>query len=93
MPTTTPVAWAQARAAPVLLVGTEPAIGLTAAHAAELIEWARRWVLPRAPGRAPSTGVGVVAGAAAEAVFARPAAEGIVPAPPLRLSLPPPPSR
>jgi hypothetical protein len=33
-------AWARARAAPVLLVGTEPAIGLTASHTAELIAWA-----------------------------------------------------
>jgi len=34
-------AWAQARQAPTLLVGTDPAVGLTDAHVAELVEWAR----------------------------------------------------
>lgn len=32
--------WAAQRAAPTLLVATEPAIGLTATHAAELAHWA-----------------------------------------------------
>jgi hypothetical protein len=34
-------AWAAARAAPTLLVSTDPSIGLTAAHVAELLAWAR----------------------------------------------------
>lgn len=34
-------AWAQARSAPTLLVGTEPALGLTAEHVEQLLEWAR----------------------------------------------------
>jgi hypothetical protein len=34
-------AWAAARTAPTLLVSTDPAIGLTAAHVAELLAWAR----------------------------------------------------
>jgi hypothetical protein len=34
-------AWATARRAPTLLVRTEPAIGLTAAHVAKLIAWSR----------------------------------------------------
>jgi hypothetical protein len=34
-------AWAAARTAPTLLVSTEPAIGLTAAHVGELLAWAR----------------------------------------------------
>jgi hypothetical protein len=33
-------AWAAARAAPTELVATEPAVGLTAAHAARLMRWA-----------------------------------------------------
>jgi len=33
-------AWAEARAAPTLLVATTPAVGLTAAHADELTAWA-----------------------------------------------------
>jgi hypothetical protein len=33
--------WASARPAPTLLVSTEPAIGLTDRHVAELIAWAR----------------------------------------------------
>ena len=33
--------WAQARSAPTLLVGTEPALGLTAEHVELLLEWAR----------------------------------------------------
>ena len=32
--------WAAARAAPTLLVATDPAVGLTAAHAAQLHAWA-----------------------------------------------------
>jgi hypothetical protein len=32
--------WAAARAGPTLLVATDPAVGLTAAHAARLREWA-----------------------------------------------------
>ena len=32
--------WAGARSAPTLLVGTEPAVGLTDAHVAELLLWA-----------------------------------------------------
>ncbi len=35
-------AWAEARPAPTLLVGTEPALGLTAAHVRELIAWGQR---------------------------------------------------
>jgi hypothetical protein len=34
-------AWATARAAPTLLVATEPAVGLTDAHVAELLAWAQ----------------------------------------------------
>ncbi len=34
--------WAAARPVPTLLVGTDPAIGLTAAHARTLSAWARR---------------------------------------------------
>src|SRR5205085_5713873 len=34
-------AWAQARHAPTLLVGTDPAVGLTDEHVAELRRWAR----------------------------------------------------
>jgi hypothetical protein len=34
-------AWATARAAPTLLVATDPATGLTADHRAQLIAWAR----------------------------------------------------
>ena len=33
-------AWAAARAAPTLLVATEPPVGLTDAHVAELVTWA-----------------------------------------------------
>ncbi len=36
-------AWAQARAAPTLLVATEPAVGLTEAHVAKLLSWARSY--------------------------------------------------
>ncbi len=36
-------AWAQARGAPTLLVASEPAVGLTGAHVAELLVWARRY--------------------------------------------------
>jgi hypothetical protein len=35
-------AWAAHRRAPTLLIGTEPAVGLTAEHVAELRSWARR---------------------------------------------------
>jgi hypothetical protein len=35
------VAWAHARAAPTLLVTTDPAVGLTPAHVAALKDWAR----------------------------------------------------
>jgi hypothetical protein len=35
-------AWAAARPAPTLLVGTDPAVGLTAAHVGALEEWAGR---------------------------------------------------
>jgi hypothetical protein len=38
---TTCEAWATGRAAPTLLVATDPAIGLTAAHAETLSAWAR----------------------------------------------------
>ena len=34
-------AWAEARPAPTLLVGTEPAIGMTSGHVDELRAWAR----------------------------------------------------
>ena len=34
-------AWARRRAVPTLLVATDPAIGLTAAHVEELMAWAR----------------------------------------------------
>ena len=34
-------AWAAARAAPTLLIATQPPVGLTAAHVAELERWAR----------------------------------------------------
>lgn len=34
-------AWAEARSAPTLLVGTEPAIGITSEHVDELRIWAR----------------------------------------------------
>jgi hypothetical protein len=34
-------AWARARAAPTLLLATDPAIGLTGEHVARLLEWAR----------------------------------------------------
>jgi hypothetical protein len=34
--------WASTRGAPTLLVGTDPAIGLTGAHVSELLAWARR---------------------------------------------------
>jgi hypothetical protein len=34
-------AWAHVRQAPVLLVATEPAVGLTDAHVSELLAWAR----------------------------------------------------
>jgi len=33
--------WARGRAVPTLLVATKPALGLTAQHVAELLEWAR----------------------------------------------------
>jgi hypothetical protein len=33
--------WAQARRAPTLIVGTDPAVGLTREHVAELKRWAR----------------------------------------------------
>jgi hypothetical protein len=35
-------AWAAARGAPTLLVSTEPGVGLTDAHVAELVAWARK---------------------------------------------------
>jgi hypothetical protein len=35
-------AWAEARSGPTLLVTTEPAVGLTAGHAASLLQWAER---------------------------------------------------
>jgi hypothetical protein len=34
-------AWAHARQGPVLLVATEPAVGLTGAHVSRLLAWAR----------------------------------------------------
>jgi hypothetical protein len=34
-------AWAGARSAPTLLVGTEPALGITAVHVDELLRWAQ----------------------------------------------------
>jgi HAD domain in Swiss Army Knife RNA repair proteins len=34
-------AWALARAAPTKLIATEPAVGLTAGHAAQLVSWAK----------------------------------------------------
>jgi|SRR5581483_3398674 len=33
--------WARARQAPTLLVGTDPAVGLTQGHVAQLTDWAR----------------------------------------------------
>jgi HAD domain in Swiss Army Knife RNA repair proteins len=39
-------AWAAARSAPTLLVATDPAVGLTAAHVATLEEWARERLAP-----------------------------------------------
>jgi hypothetical protein len=33
-------AWANARTGPTLLIATDPAVGLTGSHTAELIEWA-----------------------------------------------------
>lgn len=33
--------WAASRAAPTLLISTEPAVGLTGVHVAELVAWAR----------------------------------------------------
>ncbi len=39
-------AWATARAAPTLLVSTDPAVGLTAEHVALLLEWAGATVEP-----------------------------------------------
>ena len=33
--------WAEARSAPTLLVGTEPALGITAGHVEQLLDWAR----------------------------------------------------
>jgi hypothetical protein len=36
--------WAAARGAPTLLVGTEPAVGITGAHVGELRAWARALV-------------------------------------------------
>jgi hypothetical protein len=43
-------AWAAGRDAPTLLVATDPAVGLTAAHVETLEEWARRGLAPlRAP--------------------------------------------
>ena len=39
-------AWAAARSAPTLLVATDPAVGLTAAHVETLEEWARRRLAP-----------------------------------------------
>jgi hypothetical protein len=41
-------AWAAARPAPTLLVGTEPAIGLTEAHVEGLLRWASGLVADRA---------------------------------------------
>ncbi len=41
-------AWALARAAPTLLVATEPALGLTASEAAQLTRWARELAAARA---------------------------------------------
>jgi hypothetical protein len=35
------IAWAQARAAPTLLLATDPAIGLTDQHVAQLLAWTR----------------------------------------------------
>ncbi len=35
-------AWARGRRAPTLLVGTDPAVGLTEAHVRELMSWAQR---------------------------------------------------
>jgi len=37
-------AWAAARAAPTLLVGTDPAVGLTEKHVERLLAWAREYV-------------------------------------------------
>ena len=39
-------AWAAARAAPTLLVRTDPAVGLTAAHVATLERWAQHGLAP-----------------------------------------------
>ncbi len=33
--------WAEARSAPTLLVGTEPALGITEGHVEQLLDWAR----------------------------------------------------
>jgi hypothetical protein len=33
--------WAEARSAPTLLVGTEPALGITGDHVEQLLDWAR----------------------------------------------------
>jgi hypothetical protein len=38
--------WAAARTAPTLLVATDPAVGLAAAHVGTLEEWARRRLAP-----------------------------------------------
>jgi len=43
-------AWAARRDAPTLLVATDPAIGLTEVHAAELAAWADRFAGPRQTG-------------------------------------------
>ncbi len=42
-------AWARRRAAPTLLVATEPASGLSTAHVDQLLSWARHgvWEIPR----------------------------------------------
>ena len=41
-------AWVQARPGPTLLVATEPAVGLTAGHVADLLAWRRGLERPRA---------------------------------------------
>jgi hypothetical protein len=45
--------WARNRAAPTLLVTTEPAVGLTAGQAGELVSWARSLERAVAPGAGP----------------------------------------
>jgi hypothetical protein len=42
-------AWAAARAAPTLLVTTDPAVGLTEVEVEQLLEWVRRLPSPRTP--------------------------------------------